>query len=144
MFCKIAATVTDVGGIMSHAAIVCREYGLPAVTGTAFGTKTIKTGQRLRVDGNTGAVTIYDSFIDGLTDSSGTSLIDSQGTLFPSTITFSVAAAAPEPSTWALLMLAVGAAGLGVRRRRTELPRRLERARKATGTAADTSVFRRA
>jgi pyruvate,water dikinase len=52
--------VTDVGGIMSHAAIVCREYGLPAVTGTAFGTKTVKTGQRLRVDGNTGTVTIID------------------------------------------------------------------------------------
>ncbi len=60
VFGKIAATVTDVGGIMSHAAIVCREYGLPAVTGTAFGTKTIKTGQRLRVDGNTGKVTILD------------------------------------------------------------------------------------
>jgi pyruvate,water dikinase len=60
IFGKIAATVTDVGGIMSHAAIVCREYGLPAVTGTAFGTKTIKTGQRLRVDGNTGQVTVLD------------------------------------------------------------------------------------
>ncbi|HEY1918150.1 MAG TPA: PEP-utilizing enzyme [Streptosporangiaceae bacterium] len=58
VFGKIAATVTDVGGIMSHAAIVCREYGLPAVTGTAFGTKSIKTGQRLRVDGNTGKVTV--------------------------------------------------------------------------------------
>ena len=60
VFGKIEATVTDVGGMMSHAAIVCREYGLPAVTGTAFGTKTIKTGQRLRVDGNTGNVTILD------------------------------------------------------------------------------------
>jgi pyruvate, water dikinase len=60
VFGKIAATVTDVGGIMSHAAIVCREYGLPAVTGTAFGTKNVKTGQRLRVDGNTGDVTILD------------------------------------------------------------------------------------
>jgi pyruvate,water dikinase len=60
VFGKIAATVTDVGGIMSHAAIVCREYGLPAVTGTAFGTKTIRTGQRLRVDGNAGTVTVLD------------------------------------------------------------------------------------
>ena len=60
VFGKIAATVTDVGGIMSHAAIVCREYGLPAVTGTAFATKTIKTGQRIRVDGNAGTVTILD------------------------------------------------------------------------------------
>src|SRR5487761_1198420 len=58
VFGKIAATVTDVGGIMSHAAIVCREYGLPAITGTAFGTKTIKPGQRIRVDGNTGKVTV--------------------------------------------------------------------------------------
>jgi pyruvate,water dikinase len=60
VFGKIAGTVTDVGGIMSHAAIVCREYGLPAVTGTAFATKNIKTGQRVRVDGNTGDVTVLD------------------------------------------------------------------------------------
>ncbi len=58
VFGKIKATVTDVGGMMSHAAIVCREYGLPAVTGTAFGTKQIKTGQLIRVDGNTGKVTL--------------------------------------------------------------------------------------
>ena len=60
VFGKIKATVTDVGGMMSHAAIVCREYGLPAVTGTAFGTKNIKTGQRVRVDGNTGKVAVLD------------------------------------------------------------------------------------
>ena len=40
--------MTDTGGMMSHAAIVCREYGLPAVTGTAFATRTIKTGQRVQ------------------------------------------------------------------------------------------------
>jgi pyruvate,water dikinase len=60
VFGKIKATVTDVGGMMSHAAIVCREYGLPAVTGTAFGTKNITTGQLIRVDGNTGTVTILE------------------------------------------------------------------------------------
>jgi pyruvate,water dikinase len=60
VFGKIKATVTDVGGMMSHAAIVCREYGLPAVTGTAFATKQIKTGQLVRVDGNTGVVTVLD------------------------------------------------------------------------------------
>lgn len=60
VFGKIAATVTDIGGMMSHAAIVCREYGLPAVTGTGTGSSRIKTGQRLRVDGNTGTVTILD------------------------------------------------------------------------------------
>jgi pyruvate,water dikinase len=58
IFGNIKATVTDIGGMMSHAAIVCREYGLPAVTGTGNGSSRIKTGQRLRVDGNKGTVTI--------------------------------------------------------------------------------------
>ena len=58
VFSRIKAAVSDVGGIMSHAAIVSREYGLPAVVGTGFGTKTIKTGQRLRVDGDNGIVEI--------------------------------------------------------------------------------------
>jgi pyruvate,water dikinase len=58
VFGKIGAAVTDIGGIMSHAAIVCREYGLPAVTGTGFATAKIKTGMKLRVDGNTGEVTV--------------------------------------------------------------------------------------
>ncbi len=60
VFGKISAAVTDIGGMMSHAAIVCREYGLPAVTGTGTATAKIKTGMRLRVDGNTGTVTILD------------------------------------------------------------------------------------
>ncbi len=42
IFCKIAATVTDIGGIMSHAAIVSREYGLPAVVGTGRATARIR------------------------------------------------------------------------------------------------------
>ena len=50
--------VTDIGGIMSHAAIVAREYGMPAVVGTGTATQRIKTGDRLRVDGNEGVVTI--------------------------------------------------------------------------------------
>lgn len=58
VFNRIQAAVSDIGGIMSHAAIVSREYGLPAVVGTGFGTQRIKTGQRVRVDGNTGLVTI--------------------------------------------------------------------------------------
>ena len=60
VFGKIAAAVTDIGGMMSHAAIVCREYGLPAVTGTGTASAKIKTGMRLLVDGNTGSVTILD------------------------------------------------------------------------------------
>ena len=45
---------------MSHAAIVAREYGLPAVVGTGTATKRIKTGDRVHVDGSTGVVTILD------------------------------------------------------------------------------------
>lgn len=58
IFGKIRATVTDIGGMMSHAAIVCREYGLPAVTGTGTGSTTIRTGQWVRVDGTKGLVTV--------------------------------------------------------------------------------------
>ncbi|MGL4743733.1 MAG: PEP-utilizing enzyme, partial [Dermatophilaceae bacterium] len=57
VFSKIKATVTDIGGLMSHAAIVCREYGVPAVTGTGQATTAIRTGDVIRVDGNTGKVT---------------------------------------------------------------------------------------
>jgi len=60
IFTKIAATVTDVGGVMSHAAIVAREYGLPAVVGTGRATADIRTGQRVRVDGAAGVVTILE------------------------------------------------------------------------------------
>jgi pyruvate,water dikinase len=58
IFGKIGAAVSDIGGTMSHAAIVAREYGLPAVVGTGDGTKRIKDGQRIRVDGSSGRVTI--------------------------------------------------------------------------------------
>ena len=58
VFGKVAAAVSDIGGIMSHAAIVAREYGMPAVVGTGSATARIKTGDRLRVDGDNGVVTI--------------------------------------------------------------------------------------
>jgi pyruvate,water dikinase len=58
VFGKIKAAVSDIGGTMSHAAIVAREYGMPAVVGTGHATKRIKTGQRVRVDGDRGTVTI--------------------------------------------------------------------------------------
>jgi phosphoenolpyruvate synthase/pyruvate phosphate dikinase len=60
IFGTIAGAVLDVGGVMCHAAIVAREYGLPAVVGTGVGTKRIRSGDRLRVDGGTGRVTILD------------------------------------------------------------------------------------
>ncbi len=58
IFQKIAGAVSDIGGSMSHAAIVAREFGLPAVVGTGTATQKIKDGQRIRVDGGRGLVTI--------------------------------------------------------------------------------------
>jgi pyruvate, water dikinase len=58
IFQKIAGAVSDIGGSMSHAAIVAREYSLPAVVGTGTATSRIKDGQRIRVDGGRGVVTI--------------------------------------------------------------------------------------
>jgi pyruvate, water dikinase len=58
IFSKIKAAVTDIGGVMSHAAIVCREYGMPSVVGTGRATAQIRTGQMIRVDGSEGTVTL--------------------------------------------------------------------------------------
>jgi pyruvate,water dikinase len=58
VFPRIAAAVSDIGGSMSHAAIVAREYGLPAVVGTGTATSRIRDGQRIRVDGGRGIVTV--------------------------------------------------------------------------------------
>jgi pyruvate,water dikinase len=60
IFQKISAAVSDIGGSMSHAAIVAREYGLPAVVGTGTATSKIRDGQRVRVDGGRGVVTLLD------------------------------------------------------------------------------------
>lgn len=59
-FGKVRATVTDIGGVMSHVAIVCREYSLPAVTGTGSASTRITSGRRIRVDGTAGTVTLLD------------------------------------------------------------------------------------
>ena len=60
VFGRIAAAVTDAGGVMCHAAILAREYALPAVLGTGSATKQIQTGDRIRVDGDNGVVTVAD------------------------------------------------------------------------------------
>jgi pyruvate,water dikinase len=54
----LGAIVTDSGGLLSHAAIVSREYGIPGVVGTRDGTSRIPDGARVRVDGDTGHVTV--------------------------------------------------------------------------------------
>ena len=61
LFASIAAVVTDVGGVLSHAAIVAREYGIPAVLGTLKATSVLQDGQSLEVDGDAGTVRILDS-----------------------------------------------------------------------------------
>ena len=58
VFAKIRAAVSDIGGSMSHAAIVAREYGMPAVVGTGDATKRIRTGDTIRVDGDRGTVRV--------------------------------------------------------------------------------------
>lgn len=58
VFTKISGLVTDSGGILSHPAVVAREFGIPAVTSTLDATTKIKSGQRIRVDGSAGLVTI--------------------------------------------------------------------------------------
>jgi pyruvate,water dikinase len=58
VFSKIQAVVTDLGGSMAHAAIIAREYKLPAVVGTGTGTSVVSTGDTIRVDGAQGIVEI--------------------------------------------------------------------------------------
>ncbi|HEY4615236.1 MAG TPA: PEP-utilizing enzyme [Citricoccus sp.] len=55
-FSVARGVITDIGGMMCHAAIVCREYGIPAVVGTGYATTRLTTGQRVRIDGTTGRV----------------------------------------------------------------------------------------
>ena len=58
LFPLAEAVVTDVGSQMSHAAIVCRELGVPCVANTRNGTQQLRDGMRVRVDGGTGTVTV--------------------------------------------------------------------------------------
>ena len=56
LFATAAAIVTDTGGILSHSAVVAREYGIPAVVGTGKATMMIQDGQTIEVDGDKGLV----------------------------------------------------------------------------------------
>ena len=56
LFAMAAGVVTDIGGPLSHSSIVAREYGIPAVLGTAVATRRIRSGQLIRVDGDAGTV----------------------------------------------------------------------------------------
>lgn len=56
LFVSIKGLVTEVGGLMTHGAVIAREYGLPAVVGVEDATKLIKDGQRIRVNGTEGYI----------------------------------------------------------------------------------------
>ena len=58
LFVSIKGLVTEVGGLMTHGAVIAREYGLPAVVGIENATELIKDGQRIRVHGTEGYVEI--------------------------------------------------------------------------------------
>jgi pyruvate,water dikinase len=58
LFVAITGLVTEVGGLMTHGAVIAREYGLPAVVGVEQATRLIRDGQRVRVNGSGGFVEI--------------------------------------------------------------------------------------
>ncbi|MBZ5518887.1 phosphoenolpyruvate synthase [Bacillus sp. KS1] len=58
LFVSIKGLVTEVGGLMTHGAVIAREYGLPAVVGVENATQLIKDGQRIRVHGTEGSIEI--------------------------------------------------------------------------------------
>lgn len=58
LFATVAAVVTDTGGILSHCAVVAREYGIPAVVGVGMATTMLNDGDLLEVDGNQGIIRI--------------------------------------------------------------------------------------
>jgi pyruvate,water dikinase len=58
LFVAIKGLVTEVGGLMTHGAVIAREYGLAAVVGVANATRLIQDGQRIRVNGTDGYVEI--------------------------------------------------------------------------------------
>jgi phosphohistidine swiveling domain-containing protein len=60
LFLAAGGLVMEVGGMMTHGSVVAREYGLPAVVGVQQATERLKTGQRVRVDGSSGKITILE------------------------------------------------------------------------------------
>ena len=66
LFPRAAAVVTDVGAPLSHAAIVARELGIPAVVGTGIATMRLRTGDRVRVNGGLGTVVIMERVRDAV------------------------------------------------------------------------------
>jgi phosphohistidine swiveling domain-containing protein/uncharacterized protein YjiS (DUF1127 family) len=60
LFLTAGGLITEIGGMITHGSVVAREYGIPAVVGIDQATTLLKTGQRIRLDGSTGQVTLLD------------------------------------------------------------------------------------
>ncbi|HHU40536.1 MAG TPA: phosphoenolpyruvate synthase [Propionibacterium sp.] len=60
LFIAAAGLVTEVGGLMTHGSVVAREYGIPAVVGVHDATRRLADGQRIRIDGSSGAIELLD------------------------------------------------------------------------------------
>jgi pyruvate,water dikinase len=61
LFLVAGGLVTEVGGLITHGAVVAREYGIPAVVGVRDATVRLRTGERIRVDGTSGSITVLPS-----------------------------------------------------------------------------------
>ena len=77
LFVGIEGLVIEVGGLMTHGAVIAREYGLPAVVGVERATQRIRDGQRIRVHGTDGYVEIvtYRASLTAVTDIGGRELV---------------------------------------------------------------------
>ena len=61
LFLTAAGLVMEVGGMMTHGAVVAREFGIPAIVGVDKATDRLQTGQHIRIDGSTGLIEILES-----------------------------------------------------------------------------------
>ncbi len=68
LFAQARGLVTDIGGVLAHGSIVAREYDIPAVMGTGVATRRIRSGQRVRVDGDAGMVALLDGVDDAVAE----------------------------------------------------------------------------
>jgi pyruvate,water dikinase len=65
LFTLASGVIVEVGGVLSHASTIAREYGLPAIANVKHATRRLRTGERVRLDANTGVIRKLDSSDDG-------------------------------------------------------------------------------
>jgi len=107
---KVAAIVTDEGGLTCHAAIVSRELGTPAIVGTKTATQVLKTGQLITVDGEKGL--IYDGIVESAAPAKAATTVQGAALIITAT-SVKVNVSIPEAAVRAA---ATGADGVGLLR----------------------------